>query len=163
MQRCPAYQRGRGAERAVSREHQHLPLLPPERLHLPTHRGRGCVVKHHSPFNCDDNGCVCHVTELAEHEHHWHWASFGRVCCVCNEAQARNVDDHSDEITCARCHSTPLVYATINGKRYCHADERSCYTEALYDDEHAPWRNGPLPHLDSVPYIQGASRWDADE
>ena len=28
----------------MSREHQHLPLLPPERLHLPTHSGRGCVV-----------------------------------------------------------------------------------------------------------------------
>jgi hypothetical protein len=35
---------------------------------------------------------------------------------------------------CARCGEAALGYATIGHKRYCHSDERSCYTEQLRDE-----------------------------
>ena len=35
---------------------------------------------------------------------------------------------------CGRCGAPALGFATIRGDRYCHADERSCYTEQCRDD-----------------------------
>jgi len=39
--------------------------------------------------------------------------------------------DLTESVLCARCGEPALGYATIDGKRYCHDDERSCYTLAL--------------------------------
>ena len=34
---------------------------------------------------------------------------------------------------CERCGESALGYATINRKRYCHSDERSCYAQESSD------------------------------
>ena len=46
--------------------------------------------------------------------------------------------DHSEQPVagplCARCGQPALGFATINGVRYCHSDERSCYTEQCHEN-----------------------------
>ena len=46
----------------------------------------------------------------------------------------RDQSEQPAGVRCARCGETALGFATINGDRYCHADERSCYTEQCRDN-----------------------------
>ena len=55
--------------------------------------------------------------------------------------------DHSEQPVagplCARCGQPALGFATINGVRYCHADERSCYTQQCHENPtHARMKAG---------------------
>ena len=55
---------------------------------------------------------------------------------------------------CARCSEPAVGYATIDGERYCHDDERSCYTAALWERGRQHAQGGVVRHPGRV-YLEG--------